>query len=44
MNEQKNIDPKRLGRWIRLAIAILSALARALAENATSFVGNLLNL
>lgn len=44
MEKQKNIDPQRLGFWLKLAIALLSALAGALAENATSLVGNLFNL
>lgn len=42
MEKQKNLDPQRLGFWLKLAIALLSALAGALAENATSFFGSVL--
>lgn len=44
MNDEKQIDPKGLKKWIAVVIAILSAIAGALGESATSFVGNVLGL
>lgn len=41
MSSQK-IDPQGVRKWIALVIAILSAIAGALGESATNFVGNLL--
>ncbi|MBR1798420.1 MAG: hypothetical protein IJ761_00775 [Bacteroidales bacterium] len=33
-----NINPSRLQKWLKVAIAVLSALAGALAQYATSFM------
>lgn len=38
---QKDIDPTMVKKWIAIVIAILSAIAGALGESATSFVSNL---
>lgn len=43
MNESnKNLDPTKVKKWIAVIIAILSAIAGALGESATSFVHNTL--
>lgn len=42
MNEKKDIDPTVVKKWIAVIIAILSAIAGALGESATDFIGNLL--
>lgn len=39
--EQKDVDPKMVKKWIAVLIAILSAIAGALGESATDFVSNL---
>lgn len=43
MSTQK-VDPKGIKKWIAIIIAVLSAIAGALGESATSFVGNALGL
>lgn len=40
-NNNKNLDPGKVKTWIAVIIAILSAIAGALGESATSFVSNL---
>lgn len=39
----KSTDPKVIKRWIAIIIAVLSAIAGALGESATNFMGNTLN-
>lgn len=39
--ENKNVDPVKVKGWIAIIIAILSAIAGALGESATSFVSNM---
>lgn len=39
----KRTDPKVIKRWIAIIIAVLSAIAGALGESATNFMGNTLN-
>lgn len=41
-NNQKNVDPTVLKKWIAVIIAILSAIAGALGESATGFISNIL--
>lgn len=40
----KKIDPKGIKKWIAIIIAVLSAIAGALGESATGFIGNALHL
>lgn len=35
----QNIDPKGIKKWVAIIIAILSAIAGALGESATGFIG-----
>ena len=42
--KENKIDPKGVKKWIAIIIAVLSAIAGALGESATSFVGGLLGL
>ena len=39
---EEKIDPKGIKKWIAIIIAVLSAIAGALGESATGFVGGLL--
>lgn len=39
---QNEIDPSKVKMWIKVLIAILSAIAGALGESATGFISNLL--
>lgn len=39
---EEKIDPKGIKKWITIIIAVLSAIAGALGESATGFVGGLL--
>ena len=39
--EQKDIDPQKVKTWIGIIIAILSAIAGALGESATGFIGKI---
>lgn len=41
MKEKNNCDPTTVKKWIAILIAILSAIAGAIGENATSFIHNL---
>lgn len=43
MSKEK-IDPEKVQKWIKVVIAVLSALAGALLENATSLIGGFVNL
>lgn len=36
---KQNVDPKGIKKWIAIVIAILSAIAGALGESATGFIG-----
>lgn len=40
-NKNENVDPTVVKKWLTILIAILSALAGALGESATSLVSNL---
>lgn len=43
MEKNKNdVDPSKVKKWIAVIIAILSAIAGALGESATGFIGNIL--
>lgn len=42
--KENKIDPKGLKKWIAIIIAVLSAIAGALGESATSFMGGLLGI
>lgn len=42
MEKQNKIDPKGVSKWIAIIIAVLSAIAGALGESATGYVGGLL--
>lgn len=42
--KENKIDPKGVKKWIAIIIAVLSAIAGALGESATSFMGGLLGL
>lgn len=42
VKNQNDIDPTKVKKWIAVIIAILSALAGALGESATGFIGNIL--
>lgn len=42
MKENKDVDPAKVKKWIAVIIAILSAIAGALGESATGFVGKFL--
>lgn len=44
MEKENKIDPKGVKKWIAIIIAVLSAIAGALGESATSFMGGLLGL
>lgn len=39
--KNENIDPTTVKKWIAIIIAVLSAIAGALGESATSFISNL---
>lgn len=41
MEENKNLDPTKVKKWIAVIIAILSAIAGALGESATGFIGKI---
>lgn len=41
-NKKENIDVPTVKKWLKVIIAVLSALMGALAENATNFIGGLL--
>lgn len=41
-NQNKDVDPTKVKKWIAVIIAILSAIAGALGESATGFIGNVL--
>lgn len=40
-NNQNNVDPTTLKKWIAVVIAILSAIAGALGESATGFIAKM---
>lgn len=42
--KENKIGPKGLKKWIAIIIAVLSAIAGALGESATSFMGGLLGI
>ena len=42
--KENKLDPKGVKKWIAIIIAVLSAIAGALGESATSFMGGLLGL
>lgn len=42
MREKKNVDRTKVKKWIAVIIAILSAIAGALGESATGFIGQFL--
>ena len=44
MEKENKIDPKGVKKWIAIIIAVLSAIAGALGESATGYVGGLLGL
>ena len=44
MEKQNKIDPKGVSKWIAIIVAILSAIAGALGESASGFVGGMLGL
>lgn len=44
MEKENKIDPKGVKKWIAIIIAVLSAIAGALGESATSFMGGLLGI
>lgn len=44
MEKENKIDPKGLKKWIAIIIAVLSAIAGALGESATGYVGGLLGI
>ena len=44
MEKQNKIDPKGVSKWIAIIIAVLSAIAGALGESASGFVGGMLGI
>ena len=44
MEKQNKIDPKGVSKWIAIIVAILSAIAGALGESASGFVGGMLGI
>lgn len=42
MKSNKDCDPNVIKKWIAIVIAVLSAIAGALGESATGFIGKIM--